>query len=182
MSLSDLSEWILYGDFDIGKDCASRGGALHSHLILFLIHGDPFEISLDNKRGKFVSIHFGISGEEVCNSGISDELFLAIQGVILSIRAKYCRGFRIQGIRACCRLCQGIGANDLPCGELWKITSLLIRVAKEDDGKGTDSGLGSEGGHERTSCLGHLLPEKERADLVQILPPVFLRDVGREKS
>src|SRR4030042_594607 len=182
MSLSDLSEWILYGDFDIGKDYASRGGALHSHLILFLIHGDPFEISLDNKRGKFVSIHFGISGEEVCNSGISDELFLAIQDVILSIRAKYCRGFRIQGIRACFRLCQGIGADDLSCGEFRKITSLLIRIAEEDDWKRTDSGMGTKGGHERTTCLGHLLPEKERTDLVQILPSVLLRDVRREKS
>ncbi len=95
MALSNLSKKILHRNFDIGKDNASSRGAFHPHLIFFLIERDPFEITLDNEGGEFISIHFGIGDECTGHSSIGDELLLTIQNVIFSVRAEDGRGLRV---------------------------------------------------------------------------------------
>ena len=78
VTFSNLSEEVFHRDFDIREDHASCLGAFHSHLVLFLIHRDSVIFALDNECGEFGSVHFGIGREHIGNSGIGDELLLAV--------------------------------------------------------------------------------------------------------
>ena len=89
--LAYLTQQVFYRHFTILEIKLHRGRTLYSHLMFFRSLGKTLKATLQDKGGKFISVHFGKYGIHIRKSTIRDPAFLPVQYIMLSVRRQNSR-------------------------------------------------------------------------------------------
>ncbi len=103
--------------------------------------GHAGEFALHQKRGELLAIHFREDGVEIGRAAVGDPHFLAVEDVVLAVRAQIGASARGQRIRSRLRFAERVGGDHFRVRHLGKIALLLVLGAEQQQRQRADAAL-----------------------------------------
>ena len=181
MPFTDLAQDIFHRYPDIVESHLPGGRAVQSHFLLFRTKTQAGHAALHQKSGEMHPVDLGKDREDICKSGIGDELFGAVEDVVRTVCREHRRRFRSEGIGTGIGFGQTIGADHLGAYESPQIPLLLIRTAVIDQRQHADPGM-THVGQTEIAGASHLFHDQHAGCLVECQAAELFRRIDHHQA
>ena len=111
MSAADFAQNVFHRHRHVVQIDGRGGTALDAHLLFFGARSHARKFALHQKRGELLAIHLRKDGVKIGRATVGDPHFLAVQDVVLAIRAQVGASAGGQRVRSSLRFAQCIGSH-----------------------------------------------------------------------